>query len=506
MSRPNGLSSLLTWFTGAKKGEHTRVILASLALFCLLISYYLIKPLRNSKFLEEFLPAYLPFVYSTTALLSFIVTKIFSHLAQTVEKYRLVTGAYLTVVVCKIGLVTWLSYGGKAAVVCFYFFASVYFLLCVATLWACINDMFTTEQSERCFGFIALGATVGGILGAKLSHWIAESDYSDYALQSSIFFLILALVLILTASRSARGASDRKPKKIADNEETKSDFWTELRALGGRPYLRNIAFTVLLLAVATTGIEFVTQTVIDREIARKGFDAQFVEYEGATFEDVYYLKTKSADERTKYFRDLASSNTVTPERLAEKYEIYKSDSEKEIRSFYSVTYYYQGLLGVICLLVVARFLFPRVGMRYCYMLLPGVALVGFCLFGLTVDLALVQIVLALVGAFNYSLNNAAKEILYCATDTETLFRFKPMIEGPCMRAGDVGSSILRLIVMGVAAKFALDQVAEINIFIVITCVLLLLYLRAAWTAGKTYDFELRAKKLSAPETDEEPEE
>ena len=126
--------------------------------------------------------------------------------------------------------------------------------------------------------------------------------------------------------------------------------------------------------------------------------------------------------------------------------------------------------------------------------------------GLTVDLALVQIVLALVGAFNYSLNNAAKEILYCATDTETLFRFKPMIEGPCMRAGDVGSSILRLIVMGVAAKFALDQVAEINIFIVITCVLPLLYLRAAWTAGKTYDFELRAKKLSAPETDEGPEE
>jgi len=435
-------------------------------------------------------------------LLSFIVTKIFSHLAQTVEKYRLVTGAYLTVVVCKIGLVTWLSYGGKAAVVCFYFFASVYFLLCVATLWACINDMFTTEQSERCFGFVALGATVGGILGAKLSHWIAESEYSDYALQSSIFFLILALVLILTASRSARGTSDRKPKKEVDESNDKGDFWTELRALGSRPYLRNIAFTVLLLAVATTGIEFVTQTVIDREIARKNYDVQFAQLEGATFENVYYLKSKSEAERASYFQELSTSNAVSPDSLSERYELYKSELEKEIRSFYSVTYYYQGLLGVLCLLVVARFLFPRVGMRYCYMLLPGVALVGFCLFGLTVDLMLVQVVLALVGAFNYSLNNAAKEILYCATDTETLFRFKPMIEGPCMRAGDVGSSILRLIVMGLAAKFALDQVAEINLFIVITCVLLLLYLRAAWTAGKTYDFELRARKLSASADEE----
>ena len=308
--------------------------------------------------------------------------------------------------------------------------------------------------------------------------------------------------MILTASRSARGTSDRKPKKEVDESNDKGDFWTELRALGSRPYLRNIAFTVLLLAVATTGIEFVTQTVIDREIARKNYDVQFAQLEGATFENVYYLKSKSEAERASYFQELSTSNAVSPDSLSERYELYKSELEKEIRSFYSVTYYYQGLLGVLCLLVVARFLFPRVGMRYCYMLLPGVALVGFCLFGLTVDLMLVQVVLALVGAFNYSLNNAAKEILYCATDTETLFRFKPMIEGPCMRAGDVGSSILRLIVMGLAAKFALDQVAEINLFIVITCVLLLLYLRAAWTAGKTYDFELRARKLSASADEE----
>jgi len=488
---PEPLSKLLGWLTGAKKGEHSRVILASLALFCLLISYYLIKPLRNSKFLEEFLPAHLPFIYSTTALLSFAVTKIFSHLAQTIEKYRLVTGAYVTVILCKFGLVNWLYQGGKTAVVCFYFFASVYFLLCVATLWACINDMFTTEQSERVFGFVALGATLGGILGSKLSYWIAESRYRDYALHCSILFLAMALGLILIASRSSRGASDRRPRKAQEAE--KGDFWSELRALAGRSYLRNIALTVLLLAVATTGIEFVTQTVIDRELAKVQYETRFANLKGADFEEIYYLKSKNEATRIAVLEGLADQNQLDKTELIERYGSYRAELEKETRSFYSQTYFYQGILGVLCLLVVARFLFPRVGMRYCYMLLPGIALVGFCLFGLTVDLFLVQIVLALVGAFNYSLNNAAKEILYCATDTETLFRFKPMIEGPCMRAGDVASSILRLIVMVVAAKFALDQVAEINLFIIITCALLLFYLRAAWTAGKTYDFELRSK-------------
>ncbi len=158
------------------------MLLTFLALFCLLVSYYIVKPLRNSKFLSEFDASRLPFVYAGVAVLSFSLTKVFSQLAAKIEKYRLVIGAYAAIVLAKLAFIPWLKYGGKPAVVAFYFFASVYFLLAVATLWACINDMFTVEQGKRVFGFVALGSTTGGIAGSQLGDLIAGSSLGRYPL------------------------------------------------------------------------------------------------------------------------------------------------------------------------------------------------------------------------------------------------------------------------------------------------------------------------------------
>lgn len=480
----------IRWLTGARKEEQSKVLLAFLALLCLLISYYLVKPLRNSKFLSEFDPSLLPLVYASTAFLSFSVTKIFSHLAQKVEKYRLVSGAYVAIILCKLILGNWLSTGGKAAVVCFFFFASVYFLLAVATLWACINDMFTTDQSERCFGFVALGGTIGSILGSKLSELVSRSQFRDDTLYFSIVFLVLALVLVLLAARL-----NREPK-LAENvlvTRTGPGFWSELRALTATPYLRRIAITVMLLAVATTAVEFLSQTTIDRELARQEFESQMSSLEGLGFEEVYQLKSQSLTEQNAYLSKAASLNGLETSAMSDLYQSYRTELELETRSFFAITYYYQGLFGMFSLLVVARFLFPRVGMRYCYTLLPTFTIVGLCLFGLTVDLLLVQTVIILVGAMNYSLNNAAKEILYTATNEETLFRFKPMIEGPCMRAGDVLSSILKLAVSAAAGVWLMSRIAETHFFVIVTVLLLTAWVRCAWLAGKEYD--LQRKKI-----------
>ncbi|HIB68248.1 MAG TPA: hypothetical protein EYO33_24930 [Phycisphaerales bacterium] len=481
------VEKLFSWISGAKEGERGRVFLTFIGLLCLLVSYYLIKPLRNSKFLEEFDPSKLPFVYAGVAALSFFVTKIFSTLAKRVEKYRLVVGAYTTIIIAKLLLGNWLRFGGgKIAVVCFYFFASVYFLLAVATLWACINDMFTVEQGERLFGFVALGSTIGSIAGSKISGIIANSEYREHTLYFSIIFLAAALFFVLLAARGSSGQSSRRPKK-KEPEIERGDFWSELRALAVRPYIRSIALSVCLLAVATTAIEFVSQGVIDRELAREQYNIHFAQLQGADYETLYKLKTKSESQQTDYLADLAGQNGRSVQELQSLYETYRKDLEAQTRSFFSKTYEWQGWAGVLSLLVVARFLFPRVGMRYCFSILPVLSIVAFCLFGVTVDLFIIQVVIVIVGSLNYALNNAAKEILYTATDEETLFRFKPMIEGPCMRGGDVISSILKLSVQFIAVTLALSAGAELNLFLAITISVLLVWLRFTWLAGKEYD-------------------
>lgn len=444
-------------------------------------------------------------MYAGVAALSFCVTKIFSHMAKKVEKYRLVSGAYATIIICKLLLGNWLTFGGKPAVVCFYFFASVYFLLAVATLWACINDMFSMEQGERCFGFIALGSTIGSILGSKFSALISRSEvFRDYTLYFSIVFLACALSLVLLASRTVDTTDSVYPEKADNAEEKKSDagFWSELQALAQRTYIRRIALTVLLLAVATTAIEFVSQTAIDRELAKKQHTIHFADIPEASFQDIYQLKTRTEESQQAYLTQIAAASNSSLEEVENTYEGYQEDLEVETRAFFSDTYFYQGIAGVFSLLIVARILFPLVGMRYCYAILPILSIIGLSLFGITVDLFIIQVVIVLVGSVNYSLNNAAKEILYAATDEETLFRFKPMIEGPCMRAGDVVSSILKLSVAAVALKMMLSDTAEIYLFLVVTIVILLIWLRCAWLAGKEYDFQRKAQLSSPPNEDD----
>lgn len=434
-------------------------------------------------------------MYAGVAVLSFGVTKVFSHLARQVEKYRLVSYAYLAIIVAKLLLGNWLRFGGKPAVVCFYFFASVYFLLAIATLWACVNDMFTAEQGERCFGFVALGSTVGGIIGSHMGKVVAQNEaLRDKTLYFSILFLAAALGLIQMAARIA--PLPEKPKTEDKQEPQRGDFWSELRALAQRPYIRNIALSVLLLAVATTAVEFVSQTVIDRDLARVEYNKFFADVPGAEFQTIYELKTRSAEDRSVFLASLGESSGLGVEKVTHLFEEYREELEAETRSFFGETYAYQGIAGVISLLIVARFLFPRVGMRYCYTLLPIVSLAGLSLFGLAVDLLVVQIVIVLIGALNYSLNNAAKEILFSATDEETLFRFKPMIEGPCMRAGDVVSSILKLSVGAVAASFALAS--STLLFVVVTITFLLPWLVATWKAGSEYDFVRRKRSSDLP--------
>ena len=483
----NPIKRALTWLTGAKEGEQAKVFLTFTALLCLLISYYLIKPLRNSQFLKDFHPSQLPLVYACVAFLSFSVTKIFSHLAKKVEKYRLVTGAYVAVIVCKLVLGNWLQTGGKPAVIVFYFFASVYFMLVLATLWACVNDMFTVEQGERCFGFVAVGSTLGSTAGSALSDFIAKSAYSGYALYFSIMFLILALVFVMSAARMPRSEEGEALIASSPTEGSKNDFWGELRALATQPFLRRVGLTVLLLGIATTAIEFVSQATIDRELARNQYNQSFSDLQSNSFEEIYGLKTQGTEERESSLLKLAQANSLSLETMKQGYENYRNELELKTRSFFSTTYLYQSLAGIISLMVVARFLFPRVGMRFCFIILPCVAIFSLCLFGLTVDLLLVQGVLVLVGACNYSLNNAAKEILYTATNEEALFRFKPMIEGPGMRASDLLASILKLSVQALAAAFVMAKASENYLFLCVTILFLLIWVRSAWLAGKQYD-------------------
>ena len=154
---------------------------------------------------------------------------------------------------------------------------------------------------------------------------------------------------------------------------------------------------------------------------------------------------------------------------------------------FSNVFLYQGFLGIFLLTVVARPIFAKLGLRIAVILMPilaGFSLVAFCF---PVELLFVQAFLVLSGSMNYSLNNASKEILYTVTSEETKFKHKPLIEGPGMRLGDVTASIVKILLFLGLGALGFSQIQSDQVFLSIVFVLVIIWLRAIYLAGKTYD-------------------
>lgn len=504
-NKSSSLNRLLTLVTGAQDGEYAKTIYSFLALFFLLTSYYLIKPLRNSQFLKEFDPNLLPFFFLIIPILSFAVTKVFNYFYDRIDKYQLITYTYIIVIICKVSFTWLLPLGHRVIIVIFYFWATVYFLLAIAILWSCINYIFSSAQGERCYGFIAVGATIGSIIGSSISSYLAQSDFKNYVTLISALIMGLALASILQASKS-KASNETIPVKTDPNSETvtkkelnDNSFFSDFKDMVGIKYVRAIAVMVFALAFFGTTMEFQSQKVISNRLAKEQYKDTFSSLDKALnqsnssekinqagFLFIQSLKQFKLEEVQRKIVKFVKENPNASLTI-EEYLAYKDQLEGRTRQLFSEIYKYQGVLGIFLLLVVSRFLFA-LGIRFAIMILPIFVLIAATLLFFPIDLLIIEVLLVVGGALNYSLNNATKELLYTQTSDETKFKHKPLIEGPVMRLGDVSASIIKLLLGFLLLTFVgFSDVQTDQAFLVIAMGVVIYWILSVWYAGGEYD-------------------
>lgn len=489
---------LLTWSTGAKKEEVGKVVLSFLALFFLLISYYIIKPLRTSKFLTEFDPNMLPLMSIGVVVLSLVVTKIFNYFGDRVEKYRLVAATFFIIVIVELIFGWLLTSASKPSVIAFYFFSSVYFMLALAATWACINDIFTPEQGSRCYGFIALGSTLGGIAGSQILDALTSTDFNNYAMFSSGLCMFIALGLLLWAAKARRaerflGLIERSSLPDLDNKSEASqpqvrDFWSDVKGIFRNRYVFKIGVMVLSLAAYNSVIvEYTSGVALDRSISSEKFSENFSYLSQDDFVAISNLKSVTIQEREERLAKLATTSGQSLTKLKRDYQSYRAEYEQAMTKFYASVYFWQGVLGIFLLLVVARLIFVFAGARFATVVLPVLALISTLAFAAPLDLHLIEIIVVVIGSTNYSLNNAAKELLYTTTDQDTKFKYKPLIEGPGMRIGDLLANLAILAAIALGARLGWPWQASYWLILILMLVVIMFWLRAAYQAGKEFD-------------------
>ncbi|MGZ8434107.1 MAG: NTP/NDP exchange transporter [Candidatus Binatia bacterium] len=147
----------------------------------------------------------------------------------------------------------------------FFIWASVFNLFVVSVFWALMVDVFDTEQSKRLFGFIAAGATLGGIIGSSLTAALAKQVPATYLLFGSAVLLEVAVFCVGRLSRLSSAVSQR-PAGQSDESLIGGSVLSGLSHALKSPYLINVGVFLLLFAITSTFLYFQ-----QAEIARKYF-------------------------------------------------------------------------------------------------------------------------------------------------------------------------------------------------------------------------------------------
>ncbi|MHC4066479.1 MAG: hypothetical protein ACYSUI_18535, partial [Planctomycetota bacterium] len=194
---------------GIRPGERLRVGLMFSYFFLVITSYYVIKPVRNSLFIERVGADNLPYVYIITALFVGVIISFYSRYADRISRQALILGTF-AFLASNLLIFWWLLRQGTLLTSgAFYIWAKLYPLLLVSQFFLVANELFTTPQAKRLFGFIGAGGIIGGIAGSTIAGTFATLVGSSNLLFVSAGILGLCSLLVIVIDRVAEPVRPR---------------------------------------------------------------------------------------------------------------------------------------------------------------------------------------------------------------------------------------------------------------------------------------------------------
>jgi AAA family ATP:ADP antiporter len=259
----------------------------------------------------------------------------------------------------------------------FFIWTSVFNLFVVSIFWAVMVDVFDSEQGKRLFGFIAAGATLGGIMGSSLTAALANHVASTMLL---IFSALLLEVAIFSVRHLARlsGALHAAPAAPSDEPPIGGSALAGVVHAFKSPYLANVGAYVLLFTITSTFLYFQ-----QAEIARQSFADR-----GA---------------RTAFFARI--------------------DLWVNILTFGAQLFFTARVLQAI-------------GVGVTLALLPGLSVIGFSSLALAPSMTVLVLYQVLRRAGNFAFARPTREVLFTVVEREDKYKAKSFIDTVVYRTGD----------------------------------------------------------------------
>lgn len=422
---PRNGGGLLSLFN-LRPGEVAPVLLAGAMFFCILCGYFFIRPVRDAFGVERGMST-LYSLFVATMVASLALNPVFSWLVGRFDRRVFLPVAYGSIVLMLLGLATWRTSAGNEVASAwsgriFFVWISVINLFMTGLFWSLMADCFGPDESRRVFPTIAVGGTLGALLGSA-GAW-AVSGYPFELFGKELFDLKLKLtapqmMLVAAGFVALAGAASVAMSRIRPRRDPGTAASTRRSAMqeamdGMRlavrsRYLLFIASYIALLAVLATFLYFTQNSLV-----------------------------------------LAAE---------------ESESGR-VGAFASIDFWTQLATLIVQLLVTAR-LMRWLGVGWTLALLPGLVLAGYGVLAIgelsawstAAMLGAITVIQALFRAGKYAILRPARETLFTVLDRDETYKAKSLIDTFVYRAGDTAgagvSAALSAVALGTMTALSL---------------------------------------------------
>ncbi len=229
--------------------------------FIILTAYYVVKPIRDAIAAGNRIET-LPWMFTATLGVMLIANVIFAAIVARMERRKFIPFAYAFFILVLLLFFGLMRTGSPAQQIwtgrAFYVWVSVFNLFNTAIFWAFMTDLFTVEQGKRLYPFIAVGGTLGAIVGAYITkNLIRDLGQANLIAISAAMFAVVCF-LVRFFPRSHTGDVKTEPTQ---EERIGGTAFSGFAHIARSPYMFGLAATILLYTTTSTWAYFQQSTL-----------------------------------------------------------------------------------------------------------------------------------------------------------------------------------------------------------------------------------------------------
>jgi len=246
--------NLLRKIVDVRTEEVRALFLAFVFNFVVLGGYYVIRPIRDEIGADRGVEN-LPWMYTGTLIGMLVANALYAAIVVRMSRRRFIPIAYrfaianLFVFFLLMRVMPLVQERSILAPI-FFIWVSVFNLFATTMFWSFMADVFTPEQGKRLFGFIAVGGSLGGIVGGFVTSSLAGK------LSTALFLLITAAMLEIAAQCVRLFPADFRKHDQPSEQPIGGKFWEGATHIVRSPYLLGLAAFLIIYTVTNTWAYF----------------------------------------------------------------------------------------------------------------------------------------------------------------------------------------------------------------------------------------------------------